>query len=89
LSSEIQNSIRDYQLGMAILSNETGGEAFYNLDGISGQLTKMLDGSSIYYRLAYPPPSGKNPKKYHSINVSVKDHPEYHVRTQKGYYLYD
>ena len=89
LSSEIQNSVRDYQLGMALLASETGGEAFYNLDGLPGQLQQMLGGSRVYYRLAYFPPSGKASKKYRSINVSVKDHPEYHVRTQKGYMLYD
>ena len=89
LSSEIQNSVRDYQHGMALLASETGGEAFYNLDDLSGQLQKMLGDNRVYYRLAYFPPPGKDPKKYRSINVSVKDHPEYRVRAQKGYRRYD
>lgn len=87
LASEIQNTARDSQHGMALLASETGGDAFLNLDGLSGQLQHMLSENSMYYRLAYLSPSGKDPKKYRSIKVSVRDHPEYQVRAPKGYVM--
>jgi VWFA-related protein len=87
LASEIRESTLDFQHGMSLLASETGGEAFYNLDSLSNQMQEMLDDNRVCYRLAYYPPPGKDPKKYRSINVSVKDHPEYHVRAQKGYDL--
>jgi VWFA-related protein len=87
LSSEILNSSRDLQHGMSLLASETGGAAFYNLDGLSDQLRQMLGDNRICYRLSYYPPSGKDPRKYRRISVSVKGHPEYRVRAQKGYDL--
>jgi VWFA-related protein len=87
LSSEILNSSLDLQHGMSLLASETGGGAFYNLDGLGDQLGQMLGDNRVCYRLAYYPPSGKDPRKYRSISVSVKGHPEYRVRAQKGYDL--
>jgi len=85
LSSEILNSTRDLQHGTALLAGQTGGEAFYNLDGLAGQLQRMLDANRVCYRLVYSPPSTADPRKFRSISLAVKGHPEYQVRTPKGY----
>ena len=85
LAGEILNSARDLQHGMSLMASQTGGDAFYNLDSLSEQLQLMLGGNRVCYRLAYYSPPAKDPRKYRSINVSVKGHPEYQVRAQKGY----
>jgi VWFA-related protein len=85
LASEILNSKRDMEHGTSLLAGQTGGGAFYNLDGLSGQLQTMLDANRVWYRLAYYPPAVADPRKFRGISVSVKEHPEYQVRTPKGY----
>ena len=85
LSSEILNSRRDLQHGMSLLAGQTGGDAFYNLDGLSNQLQNMLDANRVCYHLMYYPPPTADPRKYRSISVSVKEHPDYQVRAAKGY----
>jgi VWFA-related protein len=89
LTSEMNDAVRDYQHGVALLASQTGGEAFFNIDSLSACMRKMLDGNAVCYRLSYATPQDKNPKAYRSITVSVKDHPEYHVRAAKGYVLAD
>lgn len=85
LASEIQNNRRDLQHGTSLLAGQTGGDAFYNVDGLSNQLQNMLDANRVCYRLVYYPPSTADPRKFRSISVSVKEHPEYQIRTPKGY----
>lgn len=85
LSSEMNDAVRDYQHGVALLASQTGGEAFFNIDGLGDQLQKMLDNNRIYYQLAYWPPPDKDPSAYRNITVSIKNHPEYRVRAPKGY----
>jgi VWFA-related protein len=85
LAGEIVSAKRDLEHGMSLLSSETGGGAFHNLDGLSEQMQQMLDENRFCYRLAYTAPSGGDPRNYRSINVTVKGHPEYRVRAQRGY----
>ena len=89
LSSEMNNAVRDLQHGIALLANQTGGEAFFSVDSLGNCLQKMLDDNRIYYRFAYSPPEARAPQAYRSITVSVKNHPEYRVRAQKGYVFAD
>ncbi len=89
LSSEMNDSARDFQHGMALLASQTGGEAFFNITDFSAPMQKMLDGNRIYYQLGYSPPVNQDPRKYRSIAISVKGHPEYRIRAQKGYALSD
>lgn len=85
LAGEILNSARDIQHGTSLLAGQTGGDAFYNLDGLSGQLQEMLDKNRLCYRLAYNPPQAADPRKFRTIGVAIKGHPEYQVSAQKGY----
>jgi VWFA-related protein len=87
LSSEMNDAVRDYQHGMALLASQTGGEAFFNIDGLSDCLQKMLNNNRICYHFEYSAPQNKNPGDYRNITVLVKNHPEYRVRAPKGYAL--
>jgi hypothetical protein len=79
-NSDAQDSIRT-------VAHETGGEAFYNTNDLAGRLRKMLSDNRVYYELAYYPPAGKDPGNLRRISISVRDHPEYAVRAQRGYIL--
>jgi len=74
----------DQQQTLRALAGDTGGEAYLNSNDVVGQLKKMLDANRIYYAMAYYPQE-KSDNKYRSIKVRVKNHPEYSVRTQRGY----
>ncbi len=89
LTSQMNDSVRDYQHGFALLSSQTGGEAILNIDALGDQLKRMLDNNRVYYRLACAAPEDKDPRTYRPLAVSVKNHPDYRVRTQRGYAVAD
>lgn len=79
---------RDLQDGLNALAKDTGGEAFFNTNDFNGRLQKVLNDNRIYYTLAYYPPSDSATEKertFRLITLRVKDHPDYKVRTQRGY----
>jgi len=88
LSSYMAEAARDLEDGMNALARDTGGEAFFNTNDLSGRLQKALDDNRAYYSLDYAAPGdtpeGKE-KGFHRITVRVKGHPDYKVRTQRGY----
>jgi VWFA-related protein len=74
----------DLEDSLNALAKDTGGEAIFNTNDLAGALSKALDSNSAYYSLAYYP-SEKNNGQFRRITVRVKGHPEYTVRTQRGY----
>ena len=89
LTSEMNDAVRDFQHGLSLLASQTGGEAIFNIDGLIDQLKKMLENNRVYYRLACTAPEDKEPRTYRPLAVSVKNHPDYRVRAQKGYAIAD
>jgi VWFA-related protein len=88
LTSTLGASERDLQFGLSQLAKDTGGEAFYNTNDLNGRLQKALNDNRVYYALAYHASnqtlSGRD-KPFRVITLRVKNHPEYKVRTQRGY----
>lgn len=80
----MHDSQMDQQDTLRDVAHVTGGEAYLNSNDIVGQFRKMLDANRIYYAMAYYPPP-ETDKKFRNIKVRVKNHPEYQVRTQRGY----
>ena len=81
---------RDLQIGLVTLAKDTGGEAFFNTNDLSGRLQKALNDNQIYYAIGYHSQnesSVEKGKEFRRITVRVKDHPEYKIRTQRGYQL--
>lgn len=78
-------SERDVQDGMNALARDTGGEPFFNTNDLAGAIQKALDKNRLYYALAYYPSTANDRKPFRQIAVRVKNHPEYKVRSQKGY----
>ena len=80
----MHDSQLDQQDTLRDLARVTGGEAYLNSNDVVGQLKKMLDANRIYYAMAYYP-TDESDKKFRNIKVRVKNHPEYNIRTQRGY----
>jgi VWFA-related protein len=81
----ISASERELQDGMNALARDTGGKPFFNTNDFTGALRKAMDENNVYYALAYYPAEQKE-GKFNKITVRVKNHPDYEVRAQKGYY---
>ncbi|MCI0391223.1 MAG: VWA domain-containing protein [Acidobacteria bacterium] len=78
-------SARELENGMTALAADTGGEAFFNTNDLNSRLQKALDNNRTFYTLAYYANTEEEPKKLRKISIRLKNHPEYVVRTQKGY----
>ncbi|MFL6231196.1 MAG: VWA domain-containing protein [Pyrinomonadaceae bacterium] len=83
-SSYSFESEQDVQANLRELAQATGGEAHLNTNDLRAPLRQMLDANRVYYALAYYLPKDSD-KKFRRINVAVRNHPEYTVRTQRGY----
>lgn len=79
------DSRADLQRGLRDIAADTGGEAFFNTNDLSGRLRKVLDDNRIAYGLAYYPPENQRDNRLRRITVRVKGHPEYNVRAQRAY----
>src|SRR5262249_44023949 len=84
-STLIAQSRRDPQAALDELARGTGGEAFINTNNLSGKLQKALNDNRIFYTLAFYPAGDKPDASFRRLAVRVKNHPEYTVRTQRGY----
>lgn len=70
------------------LAKETGGQAFYNTNGLNDALTRVVNNGTRYYSLAYTPSNPKMDGKYRRIQVKLlkgKDTLAY----RRGYYADD
>lgn len=80
----MSDSLMDQQSTLRSVAADTGGEAFLNSNDMVGQLKRMLDANRTYYAISYYP-EDRQEKKFRNIKIQVKDHPDYRVRTQRGY----
>ena len=61
----------DRQDVMSDLAHETGGEAFFNMNDLSGIMARSIDAGGNYYTLAYAPEDRNWNGKYRPIKVQV------------------
>lgn len=81
----ISDSLKDEQDSINAIAKDTGGDAFFNNNDMPYAMKKALDSNGVYYAIGYYPAIEKNDSRYRRLTVRVKNHPEYKVRTQKGY----
>jgi VWFA-related protein len=70
------------------LAKDTGGQAFYNTNGLNDALTRVVNNGTRYYSLAYTPSNSGMDGKYRRIQVKLlkgKDNLAY----RRGYYADD
>ncbi|HYY93747.1 MAG TPA: VWA domain-containing protein, partial [Pyrinomonadaceae bacterium] len=77
-------SLTDVQSNLREVAQATGGAAYLNTNDLRAPMQKMLDSNRVYYSLAYYLPKDSD-RKFRKLTVRVKGHPEYNVRTQRGY----
>ncbi|HEX8707557.1 MAG TPA: VWA domain-containing protein [Pyrinomonadaceae bacterium] len=69
------------------LAANTGGRALLNSNSLSGEITKALHETSVYYLLAWRPETEERGRsKFRRIEVKVLGHPELSVQMRRGYY---
>jgi len=85
LNSYMNGATNELRNGLWRLALESGGELIINTNDFNGRLQKVLDENRISYVLAYYMQGDKDPKKLRRIKLQIKDHPDYTVRSEKGY----
>ena len=68
------------------LAADTGGRFIHNTNRLGPELTNALRETSNYYLLAWRPNEAGSGKKFHKIEVRVKNRPELSVKYQRGYF---
>jgi VWFA-related protein len=76
------------QAAMQTLAQETGGQAFYNTNGLGDAVNRSIDDGSHYYTLAYTPSDKQMDGKYRKIRVSI-GRKDYTLAYRRGYYATD
>jgi VWFA-related protein len=66
------------------LAKDTGGEAFYNTNGIDDALTRAMHNGARYYTLDYSPANKNMDGRYRHIQVKLK-HGRYTLAYRRGY----
>jgi VWFA-related protein len=85
LDSYLSASEKEEQDGLNALAADTGGRMYLNTNDLGGSLARALDANRSYYLLAYYLASDSDYRQFRRITVRVKGHPEYIVRTAKGF----
>jgi VWFA-related protein len=74
---------------MEQMASDTGGQAFYNTNGLSAAVGKALDAGSNYYTLTYTPSDRNWNGSYRNIHVQLAGTPAtygLHLSYRHGYY---
>jgi VWFA-related protein len=74
---------------MSAMANDTGGEAFFNTNGLSQAVSRAVADGANYYTLAYTPADAKDDGRFRKIEVKLT--PEamrsgYALSYRRGYY---
>ena len=89
--SDIQNDTTQRNADHATmddLAKDTGGEAFYNTNGIDDALTRAMHNGARYYTLDYSPTDKNMDGRYRHIQVKLA-HGRYTLAYRRGYNAVD
>ncbi len=73
---------------MEDLAKDTGGEAYYNTNGLSGALARVINNGTRYYSLAYSPTNAAMDGKFRRIQVKLVNG-KGALAYRRGYYADD
>ena len=68
------------------LARDTGGFPIFNNNNLYLGLQIFVADTESYYLLTFEPQQSYRDGRFRKLEVRVKDHPEYTVRTSKGYF---
>ena len=72
-------------LAMSDVAQATGGQAFYNDNGLNEITEHVLESDSSFYTLTYSPSNLYFDKKWHRVRIEV-DGASYHLSYRSGYF---
>ncbi|MFN7927546.1 MAG: VWA domain-containing protein [Blastocatellia bacterium] len=75
--------------GLNALSRDTGGFPIFNNNDLSLGLQKIIADTEVYYLLAFEPLVSYRDGRFRKLEIHVKNHPEYKIRSSKGYFAPD
>ncbi len=75
--------------GLNALSRDTGGFPIFNNNDLNIGLQKISEDTEVYYLLAFEPVVSYRDGRFRKLEVRVKNHPEYKVRSSRGYFAPD
>ena len=70
-SMEFQTQRAQEHETMEAMAEDTGGEAFYNTNGLTQAVSKAIEEGSNYYTLTYSPANMQWDERFRSIKVKV------------------
>jgi VWFA-related protein len=73
------------QIAMEALAKDTGGQAFYNTNGLSQAVAHVVNDGTHYYTLTYTPSNIKMDGKFRKIHIQLT-HENYRLAYRRGYY---
>lgn len=73
---------------MEDLAKDTGGQAYYNTNGLSGALARVVNNGSRYYSLTYSPTNSKMDGKFRRIQVKLLNG-KANLAYRRGYFADD
>jgi hypothetical protein len=85
LISFVSESEREELNGLHSIALDTGGKLFNDTNNLGDALGRAFDANRFYYVLSYYLPAGSDFRKFRNVKVRVKGHPEYTVRTARGF----
>lgn len=75
------------QSSMEELARDTGGQAYYNTNGLADALARISDAGANYYTLSYVPPNDAMDGAFHKIQVKLPG--GYKLTYRRGYFASD
>jgi VWFA-related protein len=75
------------QSSMEELARDTGGQAYFNTNGLADALTRISDAGANYYTISYVPPNDASDGAFHKIQVKLPGN--YKLSYRRGYFAND
>ncbi len=82
-------SLEALRNGPFALANDTGGFMVMNTNDLNLGFQRVLQDTEAYYLLAFEPVESYRDGRFRKLEVRLKNHPEYKVRSSKGYFASD
>jgi hypothetical protein len=89
LATWVHMAEREEQNGLNTIAVETGGKRFSDTNNLGEALGRALEANRFHYVLSYHLPASADSRGFRSIKVRVRNHPEYTVRTVRGFHSAD
>ncbi|HSW40101.1 MAG TPA: VWA domain-containing protein, partial [Acidobacteriota bacterium] len=84
-SAEAYESRAEKMDGLLMLARDTGGELFRFTNNLSRAIGQAFDNNRYYYVLSYYPKLVSDADAFQKIDVRIRNHPEYRIRTARGF----